>query len=137
MTSADLVISILGEMNEPMRGKTMLQKVIFILSREFPETNELTGLKYTKYYYGPFSRKLEKLVEDGRLRGLLKIVPTPVGSVVRYDIAITETGKHQTRNYISANESIVERMATRARELNAMNLPDVINIAYRLLPQSN
>jgi uncharacterized protein YwgA len=136
MTTADMVMGILDGVSEQIKGKTMLQKIVFILSREFPGAKELGNLNYTKYYYGPFSRKLEEIIDDCQLRGLLKVIPTPVGNVVRYDIAITEAGNRyakQSRRTDSGSISLMKQMSARARELNAMDLSKVIEQAYGLL----
>lgn len=136
MTTTDMVMSILDGVNEQIKGKTMLQKIIFILSHEFPSAKELGNLNYTKYYYGPFSRKLEEIIDDCQLRGLLKVIPTPVGSVVRYDIAITEAGKQyakQSRRAGNGGISLIKQMSARAKKLNAMDLSKVIDQAYGLL----
>ena len=136
MTTADMVMSILDGMGGQIYGKTMLQKIFFTLSREFPEAHELDNLNYVKYYYGPFSRKLEEITEDCQLRGLLKIVPTPVHDVVRYDIVITPAGKAHAKQHGPADNdirSLVDKMSVRARQLNSMDLSEVINVAYSLL----
>jgi uncharacterized protein YwgA len=131
-----MILRILNGMSEQVRGKTMLQKIIFILSREFPGARELANLNYSKYYYGPFSRKLEEIIDDGNLKGLLKVIPTPVGNVVRYDIAITDAGRRYVEQSLPADTDImplINRMSARADQLNAMDLPQVIEQAYDLL----
>jgi uncharacterized protein YwgA len=136
MTTTDMVMSILDSMNEQIKGKTMLQKVVFILSHEFPRAKELGNLNYTKYYYGPFSRKLEEIINDCQLRGLLRVIPTQVGNVVRYDIEITDAGRQyvkQSRRAGNSSISLLREMSARARELNAMDLSKVIDLAYGLL----
>jgi uncharacterized protein YwgA len=136
MITSDMVLSVLDGVGAQIKGKTMLQKIVFILSREFPEASELGELTYTKYYYGPFSRKLEEIVEDAQLRGLLKIIPTSVGDVVRHDVAITEAGRNYVKDRLPADRRfLLEKMSARARQLNAMNLSEVIEQAYGLLPR--
>ena len=133
MLASKLLLHLLNEIGEAVKGKTMFQKIVFILSSEFPEAHGLSDLSYTKYYYGPFSRKLESILEDAELRGFVQVTPRPVGDVVRYDISIAEEGKKALRSdTLSLEEAtLIKRMAQRTKHLNSLSLDEVISEAYR------
>lgn len=134
MTTLELLLSVFHQMGEKVKGKTMLQKIVFILSREFPKATELSNLSFTKYYYGPFSRTLEDIMEDARLQGLIQISERPFNEdVIRYDITVTQEGRTHIERLPSEKVELSKRMASRARELNSKPLAEVVSEAYRLL----
>jgi len=128
-----MLLSVFDQVGREIRGKTMLQKIVFILRHEFPRARELASLSYTKYYYGPFSRVLEDIVEDAQLRGLIRVKEISLDDdVVRYDIAVTDKGRAYTKALPQDRVKLAKRMAVRARELNSKSLKDVISEAYRM-----
>jgi|SRR6266581_4041407 len=126
MNDTELILALIEEL-DTVEGRTMMQKIVFILRSEF---NKFRGFRFSLHYYGPFSRDLADELDNLRLSGLLEEVPMRWGDTVRYDIRLTEAGKRKLRRIRQVPPRNFELMVRIARRLNAKPLPQVIDKAY-------
>jgi len=124
--SSRLLLELLNGLDEPVRGRTMMQKIVFILRSRFHAFKDFT---YSLHYYGPFSRDLANQLDLLVARGLVEEDEVPTGEALRYDIYITEDGK---REIWTKGSGLVNDMVSIARGLNEMPLPQVIDQAYEI-----
>jgi uncharacterized protein len=124
--SSRLLLELLNGLDEPVRGRTMMQKIVFILRSRFYAFKDFT---YSLHYYGPFSRDLANQLDFLVARGLVEEDEVPTGGALRYDIYITEDGRRKIGTESSRQ---VNDMVSMARGLNEMPLPQVIDQAYEI-----
>src|SRR5438128_250720 len=67
-----------------LTGRTMAQKLIFLLTKESPLRRSL-GLNYRMHYYGPYSREVTQESENLIAFGLIEEVPREFPDLTRYD----------------------------------------------------
>ena len=124
----ELILRLLDEMGTAVKGRTMMQKIVFILRSKFGKFHDYL---YTIHYYGPFSRDLADALDRLRLQGLIEETPVLTGDTVRYDITITDEGRTVARTGASSKVPLRD-MVRVAHELNAAKLNDVIDEAYAI-----
>ncbi len=132
--SARLLLRILEEMNAPILGRTKLQKIVFILNSRF---GKFPDYAFSIHYYGPFSRDLAEELEYLRMQGLIEEKPIELGDLTRFNIGITEKGKHLLHSkFRIGRPASMDSMVTMARRLNDSSLEYVIDRAYAAAARS-
>jgi len=129
------LVKILFLIRDPIRGRTMLQKAVFLVKARFGKTiPSLERYHFTLHYYGPFSRALADELDDLQLRGLVQVEPEQVLDVTRYNIRLTQEGKQLAQKALKNDPRRVdlEKGARLASEYNAMKLETVVKEAYRV-----
>jgi uncharacterized protein YwgA len=116
-----------------LTGRTMAQKVIYLITRDTPLRDTL-GLHYRIHYYGPYSSEVTEAIESLTTFGLVEEVPTRFTDFTRYDLRLTKQGKeHSNKIYEGLPKAMKDQIESMAREgtkLNAMPLQKVIEKAY-------
>ena len=125
-----LILRLLLEVGNPVQGRTMMQKILFILRSKY---HKFEDYSFSLHYYGPFSEDLAEQLGWLKHMGFIKENPVWAGDVVRFDISLTDDGERiaqKTREGWS--ERSFQKMFAEARELNRSRLSDVIDRAYRI-----
>lgn len=131
--SRRLLLGILDEMGEPVEGRTMMQKIIFILRHRF---GKFRDYKYSLHYYGPYSEDLTDELRHLKYQGLIEENVVPVNEVMRFDIELTPEGRKIAReNKDVIRRSELSKMVSEAVDLNHTRLKDVIDEAYQIAAQ--
>jgi len=116
-----------------LTGRTMAQKVIYLITRDTPLRDAL-GLHYRIHYYGPYSSEVTDAIGPLTAFGLVEEVPIRFTDFTRYDLRLTKQGEdHSSKIYDGlprAMKSQIDSMAREGTKLNAMPLKKVIEKAY-------
>jgi uncharacterized protein YwgA len=121
-----LLLELLDGLHEPVRGRTMMQKIVFLLRSQF---EAFENFSYSLHYYGPFSRDLSNQLDLLATYGFVEEEEVPAGESLRYDISITEEGKLAIG---TKRSELVPKMVSVAKQLNGRPLPEVIDEAYKI-----
>jgi uncharacterized protein YwgA len=119
-----------------IKGKTRLQKIVFLIQKEAERKNvDASSFEYEIYRYGPFSFQLsgtlEKLLSDKLLEE--KVEMTPNG-YTKYVYELTVKGKNllkdaKTKELISPE--LIHIIQQTAKNYGEVQLSDVVTEAYR------
>jgi uncharacterized protein YwgA len=116
-----------------LTGRTMAQKVIYLITRGSPLRDTL-GLHYRIHYYGPYSSEVTEAIESLTTFGLVEEVPMRFTDFTRYDLRLTKQGReHPDKIYEGLSKlmkSQFQCMVREAMKLNTMPLNKVIEKAY-------
>lgn len=128
--STKLLLGILDEMGEPVEGRTMMQKIIFILRHRF---GKFRDYEYSLHYFGPYSEDLTNDLRRLKYQGLIEENSVSLIDMTRFDIELTAEGKKLAQK---AKDMIphpyLSKMAAAAQDLNHTRLKDVIDEAYQI-----
>jgi uncharacterized protein YwgA len=111
MTADKLVLLIIDEADGRLRGKTLLQKRAYFLSKELG-----LELNYRPHYYGPYSPDLEEGLSRAKALGFVQEQKSGFGAdqigfeVCRYDYSLTEDGKEIVKTLRSRYSTECERI---------------------------
>lgn len=166
-SAADLMIMLLyakgksGEYNEPIRGITRMEKLMYLLLKEggFEETLK-NELNFEAYDYGPYSAEIYDIIEALKEIKILKVMTEKKHYVdelfdgLRYDSDIGEP--FESKDYVEIYSltddkgmkiaSILKEKRVSEKELknienikkkyNKMNLKELLRYVYETYPQS-
>ena len=131
--STKLLLGILDEMGEPVEGRTMMQKIIFILRHR---CGKFKDYEYSLHYYGPYSEDLTDDLRRLKYQGLIEENTVPLIDMTRFDIELTAEGKKLAQKFKDdISHANLLKMATEAQDLNHTRLKDVIDEAYQIAAQ--
>lgn len=133
---------------EPIQGRTRLQKMIFLLQKEFEEDEGGLPISdkysFTPYDYGPFSQPLYADLDE--LRGendagegfIDERSETFDKGKVKYQYVLTPTGKSFVEEELADDETF-QKILTKAEgikeEFNHLPLQQVIDRVYSEYPE--
>jgi len=121
-----LLLRLLDEVDVPIRGRTRLQKIVFILRSKF---GRFRDYHYSFHYYGPFSHELADDLENLRIGGLIREAAVDAGDLTRYEIEISDRGRKKLEA-APRPARLRSSLVGEARRLNSKNLDSVISQAY-------
>ena len=119
-----------------LKGKTRLQKLVFLIQKEATKRNvQTSSFSYEIYRYGPFSFELASALENLVTEQFIeeRIQTTPNG-YTKYVYELTTKGERlledaKKKNLISSEiETIIRNTAN---EFGEVQLSDVVSEAYR------
>ncbi|NTW88543.1 MAG: SocA family protein [Desulfobulbaceae bacterium] len=114
------------EHRSPQFGKTVLQKIVYLLQTLF---NVDCGYNYTLYYYGPYAADLLTDLDYVQNLGGIKILEMERG------IRILPGEKHQelcnrAKPFLNASEEGIEKVVSEFGDLTAKELELIATIVY-------
>ena len=121
---------------ETLKGKTRLQKLVFLVQNEATKKKvPASTFHYEIYYYGPFSSELSNIIEKLQKDKLVdeKIEMTPNG-YTRYIYSLTNKGKELLQNARTKGLMSLELLAIikkTAVDYGERQLSEVVEEAYR------
>jgi len=133
----DLFLILLRNIKEDssIRGRTKIQKIMFILKNEF---NLPQNFKHFLYTYGPYSIILQNEIDTLATFDLVNEKAIPVRNYLTYEYSLTEQGQKLADSIIhdlsESTKGNINRMVNRARELQEESLEKVIETAYTYVP---
>jgi len=159
----DVVLSLLyapgtsGEIAEPVRGITRLQKLLFLLWKEGAFYEDIPDLyNFKAYDFGPCMDDLYDDLDFAEDIGLISIQEVPSGNEfeggdedafledfgfklvkrsMRRDFALTETGREAGKDiYDNLDEGRRRRLDQVKRRFNSMPFFDLLRYVYRKYP---
>lgn len=89
LTTADWILALLAYANGELRGKTRLQKALFLLQEEVG----VQGIDFKPYKFGPYAPEIDRILNKLLDKGLIEIKQEPGGNDVPVQvIRLTEKG---------------------------------------------
>ena len=121
---------------EGIDGRTKLQKLMFILKKQFDLPQELSYFKYT---YGPYSAVLQNEVDELVAYNLLDENIERKLNLTKYNYTLNgrgeALGKELFENLTLEDKRTVEEMSEEAFRLIRQGLGDIVGKAYDILAQ--
>lgn len=127
---------------EPIEGRTRLQKMVFLMQQRFEEKGEdplqTDGFKFIPYDYGPFSKdlyaELDRMSEKEEIKDSIEEIGD---DSVKYDYYIQDYGEEFTENQLVKEEAqIILQLAEEIKnEYNDVPLSDLIDDVYSKYPK--
>lgn len=120
---------------EPVEGRTRLQKMIFLIQKQLEESISIGEVyEYFPYDYGPFSKELyedlDELVKEGIIE---EREETEEGEKKKYYYELTSKGRKLVDDELQ-NEELKEKVEEIKSQYNEMNLPDLMDKIYSEYP---
>ena len=129
-----LTLYVVGE----IRGKTKLQKLVFLLDKELNIIKD-QGYNFVPYKYGPFSKELIEDVEMLILTGLVETkeeVKEFNGEEVTIAIyKLTDRGKNIARRIYDELTDEEKRRINKLKEFNTMSARSLTEYVHRRYPE--
>lgn len=125
---------------EPIEGRTRLQKLMFLLQQQLNEEGGDLPWEYTfeAYDYGPFAKALYHDIDYLRRSGLLAEQERHIDTDVKqYDYKLTQEGSdlvEEAREAIGLEE-LLREAETIKQEFNDMRLDELIDYVYSEYPE--
>lgn len=117
-----------------IKGRTKMQKIMFILMNEFDLPQKFNYFLYT---HGPYSASLQGGIDTLSTVGLIEEKTTHLFNFLRYEYSLTPEGEKVAKSFAETLDptatEIIGKMATRAKELNRKKLESVVEEAYEYL----
>lgn len=110
--------------NSPLRSKVRLQKLLFLLSKVFPEWDDL--LEFESHLLGPYSERVDNILEDLIALDLVR----KTGS----SYSLTESGS-RVFNTLKPKEQLVEVIEDYKDFLNDLTDEQVLTFVYVFYPE--
>jgi len=134
---SDLFLILLRNIRDDysIKGRTKIQKIMFILKSEF---NLPQNFNYFLYTHGPYSITLQDEIDTLTTFGLVSETVMRAQDYLTYRYSLTGQGQEVADSIIGdlsspASQTIV-RLTARARELDEEGLERVIQTAYEYVP---
>ena len=138
INNTSLILASLFYNNEPIRGRTRLQKMVYLLKEKYkiPFT-----LKFKPYYYGPYS---EELSDNIALLIALKFTEETTEylgmGLNRHNYQLTDKGKKYICRFTEIagedTEKIIEKLQRDIAEINELPTSELISKAKALMAKS-
>lgn len=135
MNLSDSILVLFEKMREKkvkiVSGRTKLQKLIFIITREFKFPKKFDYFLYT---YGPYSSTLQNEIDTLITFRLMEEKVSRQRDFLKYEYSLTRKGISAAKEILKETGrptlEIFDKMAERAVQLNKMALKDLIDNAY-------
>ncbi len=137
-----LILAYVGD-EEPIDGRTRLQKMVFVVQQELAESGELNEhqrYEFFPYDYGPFSKELAESIDHMIEEGLIDEdeVEYDDDGNVKYFYELQPDGQELVEQELGSPEiqNIVRKAGDIKRRFNEdLSLPEVIDDVYAEYPE--
>ncbi len=128
----------LYRMNGEVRGRTRFQKLVFLTKEKLKEENRDIDIRFSKLFYGPFSRDLNDTLKAQTEEGTVeeRIEESSFGLVYIYNL--TEIGKNLVEDSLCKGlieQEVKKKIEAVANEFGDKPLDELISVVYRKYPQ--
>lgn len=122
-----------------MRGRTRLQKLVFLTQQEGLKPETHSPFSFVPYYYGPFSRDLDRYVRAAQNLGFVTEDPyevdTPSGKTTGYRFRLTPKGEAEVQEFLEdAVRVVLEAVGKVASHYGSLELKQLLEYVYRTYP---
>jgi uncharacterized protein YwgA len=142
MNRKTLTLALMDAGDEPVSGRTRLQKMVFMTQQEFDgDVSSLLGsdsYDFVPYDYGPFSQGLYADLDDLVDAGLIREIEKQYDKGVLYKYQLTGAGREHLEEQVNQQTDVRELLqVARAykQRYNSMSLDDVIDEVYSAYPE--
>lgn len=127
---------------EPIEGRTRLQKMVFLMQQRFKEQGKdpllSDDFEFIPYDYGPFSKDLYAELDSMSEKSMIKDSVEEIGNDnVKYDYSIQNQGIEFVENQLGQEEAetILQMAEEIKEEYNDVMLSDLIEDVYAEYPE--
>lgn len=129
-----------AENEEPVEGRTRLQKLMFLTQKQFEEKGESLdwGYPFRAYDYGPFAKELYDDLDQLRRRGFIEEREQQLDDdVIQYDYLLTDEGQEFVQEELADRcpEGVAEIAESVKAEFNGVALQQLIDYVYTEYPE--
>jgi len=127
-----------GQRCEPIRGKTRLQKEVFLTQKNLREAGVFTYYPFRPYNLGPYSKELYDDIEWMQYEGVLEIKKLDLDDFgICAEFRITKNGVREIEKKVKKQklERAYEIAVETKRRFNAMNVVDLVKFTHSLYPE--
>jgi uncharacterized protein YwgA len=126
-----------GVENEPIKGRTKLQKLLFLIQKSIPKNSLLVSYPFRPFKYGPFCKEvyddLQFLKEEGLIKEEKEYLKEK-GIYVKFKL--TEKGQQKARELANTPEGIelVKVVTDIKKKFNHMTVADLVEFTHEQYP---
>lgn len=127
-----------GTINEPIRGKTRLQKELFLSQKKLKEKGVSKPYPFRPYHYGPYCREIYYDIELLKDEGMVEettVFTKHVGIVREYKLTskgIRKTNDMIEKRALGGQYDIIKEVK---KKYNSMSVVELVNITHREHPE--
>lgn len=115
--------------NDVIRGRTWLQKMMYVCSKDHPELD----YGFLPYNYGMYSRSLADMVDELEVRRLVCTEKTEENN--RLPIHLTETGCVAADSITGCDPNVLETLRSVKTTLNSLDYNELVVLTYFEYPE--
>lgn len=136
-----LPLVLLGaEDEEPVEGRTRLQKLMFLIQKRMEEQGDPLdwGYPFRAYDYGPFAKELYDDLDQLRRRGFVEERERQLDDdVIQYDYVLTPKGREFVRKELEGRrpDGLAETAEAIKDDFNDVPLQQLIDYVYTEYPE--
>lgn len=121
---------------QEIQGRTRLQKLVFLIQKEFNDSALPGKYNYIPYDYGPFAKKLYEDLDYLENRGFLKESKETIeNGKVKYNYTLTPEGREHLEQRPDQKVDRVLQLAEMVKtEFNHLSLPELLDYVYTKYP---
>lgn len=122
---------------QDIRGRTRLQKMVFLIQQQFGDKEELPGeYSYVPYDYGPFAKKLYDDLDFLEERRVITENRVTMDDKVVYYYSLGPNAEEYLNNWSSDEVDRVLEMAEHIKnQFNDVPLPNLLDYVYGEYPE--
>ena len=127
-----------GVLNSPVRGKTRLQKEVFLAQKALRDRKIKRLYGFMPYHYGPFSRQLYRDIEWLKQKGLVAVKSHSTdGEGVYREFHLTSEGKREVERVLQDEEmrDVYEIVKRVKEQYDNMPLVRLVEYTHRAFPE--
>lgn len=127
-----------GRINEPIRGRTRLQKELFLAQKQLSDEGVRRPYGFRPYIYGPYSRELYNDIEWLKSREIIREKRIPTSDEGIYvEFGLTPNGIKRVEAMIRNRrlERTYEVIRVIKQKHNRMDLTQLVELTHRLFPE--
>jgi uncharacterized protein YwgA len=140
---ADILLMLLyapgksGKVNEPIRGKTRLQKELFLAQKQLRDEGVSHPFSFMPYDMGPYSKELYNTIDWLIHKGLITVQQKITDHGIYPEYKLTEKGIKEVENMIQQPKlsKILNVIRTIKQKYNQMNLTQLVELTHLLYPE--
>ncbi len=132
MEDKDLILLLINQL-EYVRGKTRLQKLLFLLTSKF---NLKNNLNFQPNRYGPFSSNLNEEIKNLMDQGLIKETNDRESKELGYLYTINDQKQEEINKKIAKmDSSVINKLHEIVEEFGKMPLNKLLKYVYQRYPE--
>lgn len=127
-----------GQRCEPIRGKTRLQKEVFLAQKNLRQVGIFTYYPFRPYKLGPYSKELYDDIEWMVHEGVLEVRKIDLGEYgICAEFVITDKGEREIKKKIEEEnlKEAYEVIRETKNRFNRINVVDLVKLTHTLFPE--
>ena len=134
----ELVLLLLGLLDKPVNGRTVLMKELFLLHEELKNRIQVASPRFYPYKYGPYSSELLLVVELLEHYGYISVKNRRTATATKY--MLTDKGRKAAKAVIKRlaqilGEDYIEKLRQLRIGWDQLGHHGILNYVYKLYPE--